>query len=297
MSESPAAVLPDDVVRRKVDAYSEGTRLTAYVHAPRAATGDPLPTIVMGHGWGGVQSLLQRDAAAFAQAGYLAVTFDYRGWGESDARVLLTGPAPDPDRIVFTAEVRAVREVVDPIDMSTDWLNMIHWVHGEPQCDTARIGIWGSSMAGGYVIHTAAHEPRVKAVHSQVTGTLDGRAMGRSQEARAEATRRARGQSSYPEPGVRRGGLRGLPVASRFADYVPIEDIRWNAEVALQVVLSETEEYLNNEEHGIRAYQQHRGPKNLVVIPGISHYDIYGKAWQQAHELARSWFDRHLKGV
>jgi dipeptidyl aminopeptidase/acylaminoacyl peptidase len=108
--------------------------------------------------------------------------------------------------------VRAVREVADPIDMSTDWLNIMHWVHGEPQRDPDRLGIWGSSMAGGYVIYTAAHESRVKAVHRQVTGGLNGRAMGRSTEARVD-----------------------------------------------------------------RANEQHQGPKNLVLIPGVSHYDIYGE--------------------
>jgi uncharacterized protein len=288
--------LPEDVVERTVDIMSEGTRMRGYLFAPAGAAADTkLPTIIMGHGWGGVQARLRRDAVGFAQAGYRVVTFDYRGWGESDARVVLTRPADDPTRIVFTAEVRAIREVVDPIDMATDWLNVVHWVHGEPGCDPNRIGLWGSSMAGSYVINTAAHDPRINAVHSQVTGNLNGRDWGRSPASRAEATQRARGEVGYPEPRARViPGLEGAPIPYRFADYVPILAIRDNDTVALQIVLSETEEYLDNVEHGIRAYEQHRGPKNLVVIPGISHYDIYGTAWQQAHDLALAWFDQHL---
>lgn len=296
MTTADATDLPPNVSCRKAIAFSEGTRLAVTVFAPAAAKAhDKLPTIVMAHGWGGVQAQLRRDAAAFAQDGYLVATFDYRGWGESDSRVVLSQPAPDPALLTFTAEVRAIREVVDPIDMGTDWLNVLHWVHGEPQCDTDRIGVWGSSMGGGYAIYAAAHDPRVKAVHSQVTGTLYGRTTGHSPEARAGATRRARGEAGYPPPGEDFRGLRGAPIGSRFADYIPIEDIRARPDVALQVVLSEEEEYLDNEEHGIRACRQHQGPKNLVVIPGISHYDVYGKAWEQVHDLARSWFDRHLK--
>src|SRR5258708_2830244 len=68
----------------------------------------------------------------------------------------------------FTAEVKEVREVVDPLDQTTDLMNAIHWVVGEPQCDTARIGLWGSSYSGGHVAYAAARDPRVKAIVCQV---------------------------------------------------------------------------------------------------------------------------------
>ena len=95
---------------------------------------------------------------------------------------------------------------------------------------------------------------------------------------------------------MRWGGLKGLPITNRFGDYVPLEEIQTNDQVALQFVLSEEEQYLNNEEHGILAYQRHEGPKNLVIIPDTSHYDIYGKVRDEAHRLARTWFDKHLRG-
>lgn len=73
----------------------------------------------------------------------------------------------------FTAEVEEVREVVDPIDMGTDWLNAIHWMAGEERCN-GNIGLWGSSFSGGLVVWAAVRDPRVRAIHSQV-GSLDGR--------------------------------------------------------------------------------------------------------------------------
>ena len=74
------------------------------------------------------------------------MTFDYRGWGESDSRVILVKPAPrDTEKRRFTAEVIEVREVIDPAGQERDWLNAMHWLQAGPQCDTNRIGIWGSS--------------------------------------------------------------------------------------------------------------------------------------------------------
>lgn len=294
VSLQSAASTSDDVSVRQVNVFSEGTRMTGYLYALKATPDDAkLATIVMAHGWGGTQRQLQRDAERFARAGYLVLTFDYRGWGESDSRVILTLPAPDPTALRFTAEVRAVREVVDPLDMGTDWLNALHFIQGETQCDPQRIGLWGSSMSGGYVIYAAAHDPRVKAVHSQVTGTVNGRQWGRSAEARREATQRARGETGYPQPRAKFGNLSGAPIAPRFADYVPDEDILDNDHVALQMVLAENEEYGGNE--AARAvYERHAGPKNLVVVEGIGHYDVYRDAWQQVHDLAVDWFGKHL---
>lgn len=297
-STRPAGfVVPEDIHHKRVDIYSEGNRMTGYVYTAKTAAADAkLPTIIMAHGWGGVQAQLRQDASEFAREGYLVLTFDYRGWGESDSRVVLKAPATDVTKTDFTAEVHAIREVVDPLDMAADWQNAIHWVHGEAQVDVNRIGLWGSSMGGSYVVYAGAHDPRVKAVHSQVTGGLKGSLWTQwMPQGFEEATKRSRGELSYPPPAQVNGGLRGAPITSRFAHYNPLDDITDVSTVAFQFVLSEHEQYLNNEEHAIAAYKRYQGPKKLVVIPGTSHYDIYGKARERSHELAREWFDIYLK--
>lgn len=43
------------------------------------------------------------------------------------------------------------------------------------------------------------------------------------------------------------------------------------------------------------AYQRTAGPKRYVVIPGITHYGIYGEPREQATRLAIDWFDQQLK--
>jgi len=287
---------PDDVAESKVDIYSDGTRLTGHVFTSKSvAATEKLPAIIMAQGWGGNQTSLVRDASEFAQAGYYVLTFDYRGWGASDSRVVLTEPMPNPTEGEFTTKVRAVREVMDPLDMGMDWLNVLHWIHGEQQVDADRIGIWGTSMGGGFAVFAAANDMRVKAVHSQVTGVLDGRAMGTSAEAQAASTRRARGEIGYPQPREKYGNLNGAPIFARFVPYIPGETIAMNDKVALQIVLAENEEYGTNE-GAMKVYDAHKGPKNLAIIPGAKHYDVYRGAREQAHALALTWFDRHLKG-
>ena len=177
--------------------------MAAEVFAPKAPKSEKLPTIVMSHGWGGTAAALRPDAVAFARAGYLVITFDYRGWGKSDSRLILAGNKPEKKDGKLIAEVKEVREVVDPIDQTTDILNAIHWAAGEKQCDPERIGLWGSSFSGGHVVYVAARDPRVKAFVSQV-GSMDGRWAIANPQMRAytfsQGAARTHGQIGYPRP-------------------------------------------------------------------------------------------------
>lgn len=291
---------PEDLNWRQQDVMSEGTRLTAELFALKKLDGKKLPTIIMCHGWGGVAAQLRADAVVFARAGYLVVPFDYRGWGASDGRVILTKPAPkDRGGRTFTAEVREVREVVDPLDQTTDLLNIIHWVQGEPQCDTSRIGLWGSSYSGGHVVYAAARDARVKATVSQAPA-LDSRWVLQTKEAKdqtySEATHRTRGEIGYPEPGTKViGSLRGAPIREKLINYAPVEDAGKAPGCAMLFILAEKEELFDNKDHGVKAHDLAKGPKKLVVIPKITHYGVYLEAREQAQKLAVEWFDKYLK--
>ena len=300
-SPSASFKAPEDIHFRAAGIKSEGTRIAAEVYSLKSLDGKRLPTIVLCHGWGGTAKDLRSEGIAFARAGYLVVAIDYRGWGESDARLVLTGPSPkDNPSHRFTAEVQEVREVVDPIDQTTDLLNAIHWVAGDPQCDAAHIGLWGSSYSGGHVVYAAARDERVKATVSQVPA-LDSRWVVSNPQIKAQtfrdATRRARGEIGYPEPGARViQGLRGAPISERMINYAPVDDVEKAPNCAMLFILAEKEEYFNNKDHGLKAFERAKGPKKVVTIPGITHYGIYNQARPQAHKLAIAWFDEHLKG-
>jgi uncharacterized protein len=299
-AEPPKAAfaVPDEVSFRAADIRSEGTRIAAEMFAPKQPKSEKLPTIVMSHGWGGTAAALRPDAIAFAKAGSLVVTIDYRGWGQSDSRLILAGAQPSKTDDKLIAEVKEVREVVDPIDQTTDILNVLHWVVGNNQCDAERIGIWGSSFAGGHVVYVAARDPRVKAFVSQV-GSMDGRWVIANPAMRkytlSQGTARTRGQIEYPRPREKFGTLTGVPVIEKFVGFAPIEDIGRCKNCAKLFIIAENEELFDNKDHAILAFERATGVKKLVTVPGIKHYGIYNEARGRAQTEAIAWFDEHLK--
>jgi dienelactone hydrolase len=294
----PVFSAPDDVAFRTDNIISEGTRMAAEVFAPKTPKADKLPTILMSHGWGGTAASLRLDGIAFARAGYLVVTFDYRGWGNSDSRLILADKKIEKKDGKLFAEVKEVREVVDPIDQTTDIINAIHWVVGESQCDPNRLGLWGSSYSGGHVVYVAAREPRIKAFVSQV-GAMDSRSAVANPQMRqytlSQGTARARGKLGYPKPGEKFGALTGAPVIEKLAAYAPIEDIDRCKDCAKLFIIAENEELFDNKDHAILAYNRAEGIKKLVTIKGIKHYGIYNEARRRAQQEAIAWFDEHLK--
>jgi fermentation-respiration switch protein FrsA (DUF1100 family) len=106
------------------------------------------PAIVMAHGLSAVkEQALPGYAVEFAQAGFVTLAFDYRFFGESGG---------EPRCQLF------------PLEMVEDYRNAISWVCEQPEVDPQRVGIWGTSFSGGYVLYVGAFDRRVKAVVSQV---------------------------------------------------------------------------------------------------------------------------------
>jgi len=288
-----------EIEQRAVDIVSEGVHMRGVLYF-RKTSSKPLPTIILSHGWGGTAAMLAYQASEFAKAGYLALAFDYRGWGQSDSRVILTSPVPpQPSEHRFNAEVKEIREVVDPLDQATDIFNVIHWAVGEPLVDRNRIGLWGTSFSGGLIVYVAARDPRVKALVSQVgymgqsVSSMPAAALAKNYD---DATRRARGEIGYPPPRAREiGNLQGGPIREKFLLYAPIDDVARARNCAMLFIAAEHEELFDNALHPQLAYERAADPKKYVVIPGIAHYGIYSEAREQATRMAIEWFDAHLK--
>jgi dienelactone hydrolase len=291
---------PDNIEFRTANVISEGVRLQAELFSLKALAGKQLPTIIMAHGWGGTAANFRRDAIDLAGAGYLVITFDYRGWGQSDGRIILTVPPDKKDGRRFTAQVLELREYIDPIEQTTDWFNVINWAMAEPMVDKNRIGLRGSSYSGGHVFYVAAHDPRVKAIVSQV-GAFDSRwVVGDPEQSKVtydEGTRRARGELGYPEPRARVvGNLIGAPIRDKLLLFTPVDDAPKVKDCAVLFIVAEKEELFDNKDHAKLAYDRMPGTKKkYVVVPGITHYGIYREQRDQAIKLAIDWFDEYLK--
>ena len=71
---------------RPVTFYSEGVKLAGDLFLPDdLRAGERRAGIVLCHGYTGVRNLYLPDIAhALNGAGYVVLTFDYKGWGDSD---------------------------------------------------------------------------------------------------------------------------------------------------------------------------------------------------------------------
>jgi dienelactone hydrolase len=73
-------------MKRPVTFYSEGVKLVGDVYAPDdLRPGERRGGIVLCHGYTGVKDLyLPDNARVLNDAGYVAMGFDYKGWGDSE---------------------------------------------------------------------------------------------------------------------------------------------------------------------------------------------------------------------
>lgn len=127
---------------------SEGVACAATVYRPTRAADALAPVVVMGHGFGGIRALrLPAYAERFAAAGYVVVTFDYRGFGDS---------AGEP------------RQVLDIPMQHQDWAAALAFARGLEGVDPAAVVAWGTSFGGGHVLTLAGKGAALAAVVAQV---------------------------------------------------------------------------------------------------------------------------------
>lgn len=283
--------------------WSEGTRMAADLFVPDdLKAGERRPAILLCHGWAGPKAHLSRTYAPyFCAAGFVCLTFDYRGWYESDARLVTMDrqPAVDADGYI-SVRAKPVREVVDPLDQNRDIRNAIDFLLAEPTVDVDRLGLWGSSFGGGHVIYVAGTDPRIKAVVSQVPG------MGQAADARGfthidpegqrVASAMARGELDIvPRPAGMPDSLKGAGDSRTLWLYRP-RTLAANVRVPTLIIDQEHEEYGGRENSGLAAKNAIPAGTHVEyhVLPG-THYDIYDKNYTQSARLARAWFEKYLR--
>ena len=158
--------------------WSDGTRMAADLYVPAdLKPGEKRPAILFCAGTGGTK---KGNGALygkrFVKEGFVVLTFDYRGWGESDCKLMMTEPMPKPDeKGLVTVQARPVRWQMDLADQTLDIRCALSFLSGEPCVDAEHLGIFGTSYGGGLVTWVAGHDPRVKCVVAQVPGMGGGR--------------------------------------------------------------------------------------------------------------------------
>jgi len=136
-------------MRRDIIFASKGLHCRGWIYVPDGlAQGQKAPAIILAQGFAGEkEAILPDHAEQFVRAGFVALVFDYRYFGDSEG---------EPRHQLF------------PLEQVEDVRNAITWISDQPEVDSQRIGLWGISFGGGIVIYTATYDRRVKAVVAQV---------------------------------------------------------------------------------------------------------------------------------
>ncbi|NUT45693.1 MAG: alpha/beta hydrolase [Saccharothrix sp.] len=283
-----------------------GVTLRGWLYLPDAE--GPRPAITMAHGFGGNREMgLDPYARKFADAGFVVLIHDHRTFGASDG---------EP------------RNDVDPWRQIADWRRAISFLETRPEVDADRIGVWGTSFAGGHAIVLGATDVRIKAVVSQVP-TISGFEQWQRRvppdriaafhlaQANDERAVAAGGEPLYQtsignDPAD--PALYSSPDAVRFYhDLVPpgrenntvtvrsnraavlYEPGGWIARISPKplMMIVETGETVVPADLQLAAFERALAPKELVLLPG-GHFDAYKVHFEESSGAALSWFQTHL---
>jgi uncharacterized protein len=137
--------------RKKVEFLSEGHKIVGNLFRPdNFKEGDVLPVIVMDGPMTGVkEQVAGLWAERLAKAGFITLAFDHRNFGESEG---------------------IPRQHEDPSKKIEDLKNAISFLASLSEVDASKVGAWGISMGGGYVLQLAAWDRRIKAISIVASG-------------------------------------------------------------------------------------------------------------------------------
>jgi len=306
-----AYTMPEGVTTKEVVYYSDGVACYAKVFYPKGFdAAKKTPAVVLGQGWAGTHVSIEKYAAAFAKHGLVAMAIDYRGWGNSEgfARVISPvnlggGMEKDESRhqIVNNATVWIKRTKLDAADQQEDYRNAISFIQGEPGVNPDLIGVWGSSYAGGNSLAVAGQDARVKAIAVQIPG-IGGNPNGTppmsySGPVLQDAIKRARaGQGAEMWTGYSRSLLIDSEMIEANRENNTLQWAKNIGERPFMVVVAQYDELINNDTAGKAALEFAKGPKEYIVVPDITHFEMYsGKPFEISSEAAARWFTTYLK--
>ncbi|MFN0124131.1 MAG: alpha/beta hydrolase [Blastocatellia bacterium] len=309
--EDWAYKIADGVTAKEVTYFSDGVACYAKIFYPKGfSASGKTPGVVLGQGWAGTHFSIEKYGARFAERGLVALVIDYRGWGTSDPFIAQAQPtvttadpsqALDGRRIIKTKmDVVLKRTRLLPMRMVEDYRNAISYLQGESGVDPDRIGVWGSSFAGGHSIITAALDARVKAISVQIPSIAGRNAPVGPAPLRgaqlADAIKRARtGDGGEYETGYSTRRMVDIETQQAVAEYRPFHFLKAIGDRPVQFVVAEKEELMKNADHAYAALEVLTGPKKLISVPGITHFEMYSnEPFEISSNAAAAWFREHL---
>ena len=291
--------------KRPISFYSEAHKLDGDLYLPDGlAENDIRAGVVLCHGYTGVKDLyLPDNARVLCDAGYIVLTFDYKGWGKSEG----------------------ARDRLAPYSRAADVQSAITFLGAQSQVDADSIGIYGTSYGGATVVWAAAIDQRVKCVVS-VVGVGNGQRWMRSVRhpdewvdmlERSESDRVRRTLTGESERANRSEILlpdrqsAALAAAARkdnpnAIDTLPLEFIdetlQFHAEWVVDKIaprpilfITTDDDRLVPPEESESLYAKAGEPKKLITLGSYGHYEVYVEpAFSEVMDPTVEWFQQYM---
>ena len=292
-------------MKREVEFYSEGFKLCGDVYVPDDLNqGEQRAAVLLCHGYTGVKDLyLPDNARVLNEAGYVAMAFDYKGWGNSEGS----------------------RSRLAPYSRVMDVQAAMTFLGLQPEVDADRIGIYGTSYGGATVSWVGAVDQRAKCIVSVVGIGHGARWMSRVRrvdewydlQERSKGDREKRAATGESEmvdrseillPDRQSAELaaaarRNNPAAVGTIPMEYVDDtIGFNPEwivgrISPRPILFITtdDDRLVLPEESEQLYAHAGEPKKLVVLKGYGHYEVYAEpAFSEVMAATMAWYRQHL---
>ncbi len=292
-------------MKRTVEFYSEGFKLCGDVYIPDGLSpGEKRAAVLLCHGYTGVKDLyLPDNARVLNEHGYVVMTFDYKGWGDSEG----------------------VRSRLAPYSRVTDVQAAMTFLGMQPEVDSEKIGLYGTSYGGATVVWVGAVDPRAKCIVSVVGVGHGARWMSRVrrvdewfdlQERSAEdrKKRATTGKSEYVERSeillpdrqsaeLAAAARRNNPSAVNTIPLEYVDDtIGFNPEWIVDKISPRPVLFITSDndrlvlpEESEQLYAHAKEPKKLVVLKGPGHYEVYAEpAFSEVMAATMKWYKEYL---
>ena len=292
-------------MKRAVEFYSEGFKLVGDIYVPDGLpSGEQRAAVLLCHGYTGVKDLyLPDNAKTLNDAGYVVMTFDYKGWGESEG----------------------TRSRLAPYSRVADVQAAMTYLGMQPEADADRIGLYGTSYGGATVSWTGAVDQRAKCIVSVVGIGHGARWMSRvrrvdewfdlQERSKEDREKRAStGESEYVDRSeillpdrqsaeLAAAARRNNPAAVGTIPLEYVDDtIGFNPEWIVDKISPRSILFITSDndrlvlpEESEQLYAYAGEPKKLVVLKGYGHYEVYTEpAFSEVMAATLEWYRRYL---
>lgn len=289
-----------------------GMKVNGNLFVPKGLRpGGRRPAMVVGHPMGAVkEQSANLYATKLAEQGFITMSIDLSFWGDSAGRP---------------------RNAVSPDIYAEDFSAAVDFLRAHPRVHRDRVGALGICGSGSFVISAAKIDPRIQAVatvsmYDMGAANRDGLrnsvSLSQRQAALAEAAEQrdvefAGGKKLYTAGTPERLDSNSTDVEreffdfyrtargfspntttmptltsnAKFVNFYPFDDID---SIAPRPLLFITGENAHSREFSQDAYRLAKGPKELVVVPGAGHVDLYDRVNLIPFDKLTSFFRQGL---